>query len=85
MSEWWEWPTLNSRQIPFWISESQKIISIGNPAVWWGVFATVALSLIAGSLHFLAVSEHETTVSMLSLSPVFAVLGLFVVADFFFC
>eukprot|EP00298_Acanthocystis_sp_HF-20_P017090 c21663_g2_i1.p1 GENE.c21663_g2_i1~~c21663_g2_i1.p1 ORF type:complete len:609 (+),score=201.09 c21663_g2_i1:300-2126(+) len=60
MSEWWEWPTMNCRQVPFGsVRPKGKIISIGNPAVWWTVIATFFISLLVGIIY----SIYKFTIS----------------------
>jgi dolichyl-phosphate-mannose--protein O-mannosyl transferase len=49
MSEWYEWPTMDMRLIPFGrVGSKGRIYSVGNPAVWWGVTGVIATSLLVG-------------------------------------
>eukprot|EP00301_Raphidiophrys_heterophryoidea_P027319 c9600_g1_i1.p1 GENE.c9600_g1_i1~~c9600_g1_i1.p1 ORF type:complete len:441 (-),score=108.64 c9600_g1_i1:95-1417(-) len=49
MSEWWEWPLLQSRMVLFGGSgRGGHFRSMGNPIVWWGVVAVLVLSFAIG-------------------------------------
>lgn len=55
MSEWYEWPTMDARTVPFAAThEGGQLRALGNPAVWWGVWSNflvvTGVTAVAGAL-----------------------------------